>query len=827
MNTKLPLETLMLRLQQEGFQVDPATQLRIQQVLHQLGNQYRNDPAGLVRILCPLVANTDEEQERFQQVFQLYLDQYLKKDLVAEAETEWESINHKVKKRRYWAYPAGALMLIVLLWSLSRVVLYDPLDSVSQEQTEAAGEMEEESPQTQPVQISGNNSPSALPKLSPQFSISPPYPRVGQTLQLQLLDHPGAELTEVQWTVAPSEADPTQFHGPIVNLEPEQTGIMELSVWIQYKGQPLTRQTLTRSIPVYPAGLTVQERHAAETQALQQKQTRIKIMVFGLALLMIFFLEAYLHYFKSRMLRLAFQREFRENEEGGLQLPYDDRHIELHPEPAFFELADSMRQRQHGDQLVLDIPKTLYSTVRSGGLPSLQYSSRKVSTEYLVLIDESEPTRQAAELFKQLVSLLQKEEVLIESWHFRNDPRQLWQKDQLNTTDLDTLARLHPKDRLIIFSRGSLLVHPTENRLQDWVSQAFVRWEDRILLTTHPVSLWSQREEALQLCFQVLPADMEGQLGMIEAIQSGGISVSEQIATQKLVQKRLSPALQNQALDSPEALEDYLGESLYEWVVAASVASKLKWDMILKIGQSLAENQSEQQEEVLLSYDNLLKLSRIPWLQEGTMPSGLQKQLYGQLDQETEKLARQAVLEVLQKAQEQQGYQQESQVQQTVQKAALAPEDKQLQSKMRFLFQEGLLERFAGESWQQHFQPGWMIQLGSFRLFQYGLLALLISSLSIYGVNQWRYYQTEAILERHAPDAETLALFEDLDQLLPAESEALQEWKSSWESLNAGEIAETQNQLQNILRKPRHPYFLEAANLYRDLVNPWRSWVGN
>jgi formylglycine-generating enzyme required for sulfatase activity len=72
----LPLEPLFQLLENAGFEVSPAAQLRAWRVLDGVGRDAAlNDPAGLKWLLAPVFARNAEEQKRFYELFERYVEQ--------------------------------------------------------------------------------------------------------------------------------------------------------------------------------------------------------------------------------------------------------------------------------------------------------------------------------------------------------------------------------------------------------------------------------------------------------------------------------------------------------------------------------------------------------------------------------------------------------------------------------------------------------------------------------------------------------------------------------------------------------------------------------
>lgn len=73
------LEGLMTSLESEGFAISLDMIIRIQGILETQGSQYRAQPENLKRILCPIIAKSDVEQQKFYRIFDTWFTQ-LQKD---------------------------------------------------------------------------------------------------------------------------------------------------------------------------------------------------------------------------------------------------------------------------------------------------------------------------------------------------------------------------------------------------------------------------------------------------------------------------------------------------------------------------------------------------------------------------------------------------------------------------------------------------------------------------------------------------------------------------------------------------------------------------
>lgn len=839
--TSFPLQHLLIQLEQAGFQLDPARQMRIQEVLLKLGSQYLDDPSGLTQILTPLIAQNEAEQAAVSQIVEQYLEEtsFVEVPASAERPNPEDEIKRSLRRKKTMAYVAAGIMFLMLLGIFKSI-------QKNNSPTDILGELNFSTPgkfifkqkrtkiQSYP-QMAEEASISHFPPLQEANFMTLPVNEEGRAairfVSITLfMNHK----TEMNWQFFKDGKLISEAEGKTVVFSQEQLGSYEVLATLYYpNGPPEVKAENRSSFLLLPPKTSANELAAKNLIILEKRQRNTKFNLFFLSVLLIILVEGVMKLWEKQSYRLHFQREFLASDEGEYALPHADTDIKLEAEPAFFDLAQSMAQRQSGIHTSLDIPSTLYATVRSGGLPSLKYNTQKVDTEYLVLIDENEPNRPAASLFGQLVKMLQAESVAIRSYTFRNDPRDCY-NEKGDPWELDALARKYPKHKLLVFSKGSYMVEPNSNKLAAWVNQAFAAWETKVLISPEPPKSWYKREDALSLCFSLVAADMQGQLGLVEALQNSGLSVEENLKQTELIRQSAHISLDNYQLEQVDELEAYLGEATFKWLTAISLAPDMRWEMILRVGKAIRADQAV--EEASLQYDALMKLSQLPFIQEGQMPVALQSALMQRMDQETETKVRQAILSVL-KENEASSPNLANKVQQTVQEAALEPTNTSLQSKMRFLFQEGWLDKYHSGAWQQTFRLPWWQRLSWLTLLS-GVTIIGFGGINVQKLmSELPHYSNEVLLEKHL-STQTLGLGEQGEEIRsiaelenqiavfaaktdPSHQEALV-WMQALAHLSSERESEDNPYLRKILTQAGHTYYFEATNLQKDLGSIYR-----
>ncbi|MEM6803548.1 MAG: carboxypeptidase-like regulatory domain-containing protein, partial [Bacteroidota bacterium] len=334
---------------------------------------------------------------------------------------------------------------------------------------------------------------------------------------------------------------------------------------------------------------------------------------------------------------------------GPLEIPLPNMDMLLSSGPNVFRISKMLRQRRQGPRKKLDIRQTLKATTQNLGMLSLRYLSSSQASEYLILIEQRHPQSHLMRLFNRYVRLLKDENVVIERFFFDQDMRLCWNEDYPQGINLAQLRQKLPRHRLIMFTDGHHMIDAYEAKLKDWVIPALEVWKKRMLILSHVLPRdWTYKERLLHQHFNLLSADPVDQDRIIE-FYSGELPVrefEEHRAISILSQEETEESLQEYDFEDIEDLRLYLNDALFEWLGALMVHPSLSWEMTLAIGHALSTRKNA---EALLSYTNILRLARIPWMQTGLISPALRLELLDSLDRDAEHLARQTLSELLDK----------------------------------------------------------------------------------------------------------------------------------------------------------------------------------
>lgn len=531
-NIVLPLETLILKLESEGFNIGPDIRIRMQKVLKELGRGFCDKPHNLKQIICPLVAKNRIEQDIFNRVFDEYFS------------TIWEESERKIEEIK-----------------------------------DQEGKKEEVG-------------------LKKKLSLKLSYFLIGFMISVI-----AAVVLALVFNNSSNEPPPIELPGP---------------------QSPNVNKTIDHG------NLDILEK-----------------------ILLTFLIVVFLISFVYILITLKFSTNMGTivNKKGTgppYFLPFPDQNHLIELPIELTHISNAMRQRREGNIQRFDIPESISCTIRSGGFPELKFKQSSIPPEYLVLIDKQGFLNQQAKLFEHLVDSLESEDIFVEKFFFHSDPRFCWNKEYLDGFNLQELHNKFPKHHLLIFSDGAFIVDSYEAQLKSWAKSSFENWSEIALLTPVAFKDWGYKEQLLNAeLFVVLPADISGQLALIEFISNPEKLDFKELRKQFFDKNQISCQIDFENISD---LRRYLdNDSLFYWVCALAIYPKPYWEITLVIGKKLEEYFKNVK---LLNYDNLIKLTRIKWLQKGDKLLEISGKLLNKLQEEKPeiiKIAYQAVSDMFQK----------------------------------------------------------------------------------------------------------------------------------------------------------------------------------
>ncbi len=331
------------------------------------------------------------------------------------------------------------------------------------------------------------------------------------------------------------------------------------------------------------------------------------------------------------------------SDEPPLEIPFQNRETTLIVrDEAFHQVVRTLRQRMEEETTRLHVPGTLRATLREGGFPTLVFQPRLAEVEFLFLIDRSQVRSQQVALFEYLFRAFSRENVGIERFFFHQNFDRFTNETHPGGFTLRQLTDTYRSRTLVVWSKGYPLLYPAYPVVEPAYREALAEFAQRAVLTPVAFADWGQKERALQDFFLLLPADLAGQVRLMRALAEG--------------KTHQDAYLRQQAADFYEAedvdfrdldeLAAYLAdEGLVQWLGAVALYPRLRWEVVVEMGRAILPPER-------VNFSNLLKLVRIRWMHEGSLPDRTRLDLLKRLTPENEAKARETLLRMLEHAEQ-------------------------------------------------------------------------------------------------------------------------------------------------------------------------------
>ncbi len=336
-------------------------------------------------------------------------------------------------------------------------------------------------------------------------------------------------------------------------------------------------------------------------------------------------------------------------DKGPYFIPFRAQEEKIAATQDFYRIADALRQREEGLRREFDVMRSLHATIEAGGYPVWHTRTDMRPSEYLFLVDEGYERNQQGQLFRHLVRFLADRDVFVQVFFYNKDLTRFWNVNYPQGVDLLMLRRLFFDHKLVVVGDAHTLLNPYATgkpALLAEVAAILRQWKHRVLLTPMPVVSWTFREALLHQLFWVFPADVQGILTAMPQLEDKRDDTEPpHFGTwqQKLLPLHPDPDVNYKHWQTVEQHRDYLCNhpAVFTWLCGLCVYAECDWAMTLAIGRAL------QPFGVEVTYNNLLLLTRIPWLRNNETDHDLRLELLALLTPEQEAAARTAVRDEL------------------------------------------------------------------------------------------------------------------------------------------------------------------------------------
>ena len=697
----IPLASLLAKLKSEGFDISTATLLDIQKVIANLDREELTDFRELQSVLSPFICRNKEEQEHFNKVFEKFAA-----SITPQATTTFLTPQLPNRKR---IFTIGLLILIFLLiltaiYYWTKQAKTAPSITLQVETNTGPGEgyalpndpvifrtglqdTSEGKNYTVTIKIDDSlyKNVREVQKVFPQPGIHKAMSwllnkrgdtiaqSISPTVEVKCERTPSVairKLTTAQNLNSGMNVYTAEFTNPskdsalykynwyindsLISAQRKfstsyrSDNAYELTLYVQTNGTHCSTDSLVtffKELPPYELSLIP----TTPLQLEQAKNWRAIMWALVYGFLLPTTAAAFIRYYRKRKTKIPPDQQMsspaqQEEYSGPFKIEFKKQDDKISTEKEISQMAEAMRKRHVGDVMHLDVRKTITNTIRSGGFPSLIFTPRTQPTDFLVLLDRGHAGGHQVQLFEYVLKKFQNEQVNIISYYFYKEPLFL-SNEKLNHSMLpvEKVSRLYPNTVLFIFSNTDAFFQSLNRKLKPWVNEKFKLWQHKIIVTPVAVDDWDYKETALlNEGFTVVPADLNAHQLIISEI-------NDLINREKLKRMPISSAYSSRFInfDDWNELQKYLGDDpeLLQWVCALAVYPYIDWKVTVAIGKAIEENSATKNQ--LVTYSNLLKISRIKWMQSGVQPDELRLKMLQHLETRTEVIARKTMVQLL------------------------------------------------------------------------------------------------------------------------------------------------------------------------------------
>lgn len=275
----------------------------------------------------------------------------------------------------------------------------------------------------------------------------------------------------------------------------------------------------------------------------------------------------------------------------------------------------------------VNVEKTINKTIENFGyiIPVFQQTLR--ARRYTILVNKKFVKSTQFSLFNYLIENFKTNNLPFDYFFFKDINMLYDQNNQI--VSINEILERCSENTFIFFSDGYHFINYQTNDINPLEKKLFSIVENKIVVTPIPYLDWGAEEKLLRNHLPIIPADFVGLLQLIQTLNNDQKFASLATYHSKYIN-----------FFSIDELKNYLQDSdVFQWVCALAVYPKIQWELIISIGNHLAPDK--------VTYSNLLKITRIKWLNEASFPVDLRLDLLNELTVDNEIKTREFILKLL------------------------------------------------------------------------------------------------------------------------------------------------------------------------------------
>ncbi len=325
--------------------------------------------------------------------------------------------------------------------------------------------------------------------------------------------------------------------------------------------------------------------------------------------------------------------------------PYEVPFAPVRPDEVIIDkplrrFLQQLRLKAEEEVLEVDVRRSIRATIRNNGLAEAVLSPRRRIQDYLVFIDRRAPHGMLHALYAHLADVMESEGIPLTRFYYDADFK-CYNVDYPLGCSLRNIADNFAGSVPVILGDGQALLHPVAPAIKPELLQELQRWERCLLITPTPFRLWQAGREGVLSRHLVLAAGDAASLEALGQQLRSGLS-----DRRKPVLPAVAARQQESAFSKLAFLKGYLDgdEAMFQWLCALCIYPKLRWELVVAIGKAVLARYGREGD---LRYDVLLRMCRIPWMATGSFPQRLRGEMLKMLEVPNEVAARAALVSLL------------------------------------------------------------------------------------------------------------------------------------------------------------------------------------
>ncbi|UZR98237.1 hypothetical protein [Chondrinema litorale] len=287
----------------------------------------------------------------------------------------------------------------------------------------------------------------------------------------------------------------------------------------------------------------------------------------------------------------------------------------------FGVLPDKLQNRRVNNKKGIDVKSTVIATAKSAGLMDLKFKSTEKPAYYLILIDQQSRKNHQWALFEFISSELIKQDLRVKKFYFNKRLSSCWEESSLQKYTLKDLQSHYIDHRLIVFADADNFSAVDKESINEL--NLLKQWDEATFMTAKDSLLWGENEKFIESFMPVLPANLNGIELLTERYETLDVSLLYNNSKNKeswIIDLKEEPELVianlqyyllphvNQTLSTEKA-------NLLTWIAACCIFPQVYWDLTFLIGNKLSTPDNN-----LLTIENISRLTKLSWFQEGRIP---------------------------------------------------------------------------------------------------------------------------------------------------------------------------------------------------------------